>query len=55
MSEENLEQIRRWIEQWNSGDFDAVLAQMDPDIEVEIAMGSPMDGVYHGHAGLVRR
>jgi ketosteroid isomerase-like protein len=27
---------------------------MDRSIEVEIAMGSPMDGLYQGHDGLIK-
>jgi ketosteroid isomerase-like protein len=54
MSEENVALIHRWMDAWNNGDYDAVLSYMDPEIEVEIAMGSPVDGLYHGHTGLIQ-
>ena len=55
MSEvENVERIREWLDAWNSSDFNFVLAHMDPNIEVEIAMDAPTDGVYHGHDGLIK-
>ena len=33
MSQENIEVVRRILETWSRGDFDAALAMMDPEIE----------------------
>jgi ketosteroid isomerase-like protein len=54
MSEENVEIVRRALAAWNSLNLRAALALVDPNIEVEFAMNAPLDGIYHGHEGLIK-
>lgn len=46
--------MRRAADAWNSGEMEAGLRLVDPEVEVEVAMGTPMDGVYRGHEGLTQ-
>jgi ketosteroid isomerase-like protein len=47
--------IERDIERWNSGDWDAVLADLEPDIEWHTSGDIPgFDEVYYGHEGVRR-
>jgi ketosteroid isomerase-like protein len=53
MSQENVELVRRFVEAWARGDFEAGLALMRPDIEFWMrpeALDLPVS--YVGHAGL---
>jgi ketosteroid isomerase-like protein len=52
MSEENVEIVRRLIEAWSRGDYPAALDAVDPEIEVNAAFGTDLDGTYRGHAAL---
>jgi uncharacterized protein len=54
MSEENVEIVRRAADAWNDGEFDTALGLVDPEIEVEVAMGTTVDGIYRGHEGLTK-
>ena len=54
MSEENSQIVLRALEAWNRGDLELALSFVDPEIEVEVALGSLSDGTYHGHAGLTK-
>ena len=54
MSEENVEIVRRASDAWNDGEFEAALRLIDPEIEVEVAGGTPVDGIYRGHEGLAK-
>jgi hypothetical protein len=54
MSQENVEVIRRQAEAVNRGDVDAVLMDMDPEIEF-IPRRAAVQGAYHGHKGVLRR
>jgi ketosteroid isomerase-like protein len=54
MSQENVEIVRRMIEAWGRGDYSAALESIDPDIEVNVAYQSDLDGSYRGHAGLAQ-
>jgi hypothetical protein len=53
MSEENVESFKRGIEAGNRRDIEALLAELDPDVEWHAAL--PMvggDAVYRGHEGI---
>jgi ketosteroid isomerase-like protein len=52
MSQENVETVRRLIEAWDRGDYSRAWASIDPEIEVDVALQTPLDGIYRGHAGL---
>jgi ketosteroid isomerase-like protein len=54
MSEENIELVRSLMEAWNRGDYSTALQSIDPEIEVESALGGTFDGTYQGHSGLRR-
>jgi ketosteroid isomerase-like protein len=54
MSRENVEIVRRAVDAWNSQDFETGMSLVDPEIEVEVAIGTPVDGTYRGHAGLTQ-
>ena len=48
MSEENVEVVRSALDAWNRGDYEAAQAAFDPEIEVEMRLGTPLDGSYRG-------
>ena len=52
MSQENVEVVVSSLERWNSGDETGALESLAPDVEVHhnIGRGTPLEGVYHGHA-----
>ena len=50
MSQENVDLVRSIVEAWNSGDYSMMLESVDPDIEVEAALGGTFDGTYQGPA-----
>jgi hypothetical protein len=52
MSQENVEIVRRLIQDWGRGDYSAALGSIDPEIEVNVAYQANLDGTYRGHAGL---
>lgn len=52
MSKENIEIVRGLIEAWDRGDYSAALDSIDPEIEVDLALETHLDGTYRGHAGL---
>jgi ketosteroid isomerase-like protein len=49
MSEENVEIVRRLYEAWGRGDYSAAMDSIDPEIEVDLAVGLDLDGSYRGH------
>jgi ketosteroid isomerase-like protein len=55
MSRENVEAIRRATDAYNRGDIDAVLAELDPEIEwhplLQVLLGGEAT-VYRGHEGV---
>jgi hypothetical protein len=53
MSQENVEQLRRGIDDFNRRDLDAYLARMDDEVEYVPRVGS-MEGSYHGRDGIRR-
>jgi ketosteroid isomerase-like protein len=54
MSEENVEIVRRAFDAWNSRDNDTGFSLVDPEIEVEVNLNSPIDGIYRGQGGLAK-
>src|SRR5688572_21177748 len=52
MSEENVEIIRRGFEAFQRGDWEAVLEDVDPNVEIHEPTALPDAQVFHGHAGL---
>src|SRR5829696_2819176 len=53
MSQENVELVRRGFDAFARRDIDAILAGLDPDIDVRPAPELPGADSYHGHAGFV--
>ena len=52
VSQQNVEIVRRVIEDWGRGDYVGALASIDPAIEVVSEYQTDLDGTYRGHAGL---
>ena len=55
MSQENVEAIRRATAAYNRGDIDAMLEELDPEIEWHPALQGLLGGeatVYRGHEGV---
>ena len=52
MSQDNIDMTVSAIERWNAGDLTGALETLAPDVEVHhnIGRGTPLEGVYHGHA-----
>jgi ketosteroid isomerase-like protein len=50
MPEDNVDLVRRGYEAWNSGDIDAVLSLVDPDIE----WGVEVKGGVDAHVWTIR-
>ena len=51
MSRENVELVREGYEVWNSGDLDAWLELLDPEVETVFYAG-PDASTYRGHEGV---
>jgi ketosteroid isomerase-like protein len=54
MSHENVQLHRRFLEAFNAGDLEAMIACSDPDIEFHSVIAAVGGGVYHRHEGLRR-
>lgn len=54
MSQDNVETLRRGIEAFNRGDWEASLAEIHPEVKWHSPSGVPDAGVYHGHEGVKR-
>jgi ketosteroid isomerase-like protein len=54
VAEENVELVVAGLERWNSGDDTGALDLLAPDVEVHhnVGRGTPLEGIYHGHAGV---
>jgi ketosteroid isomerase-like protein len=53
MSQENVEAVRRAYKAWNTDDFDAFMADADPEIEVHPSIEPALEGgetTYRGFA-----
>src|ERR671925_26772 len=53
MSQENVEIVRRGFEAFQRGDTEAILDDVDPDVEVHEPTDLPDAQVFHGHPGLL--
>jgi uncharacterized protein len=51
---ENVRLAREGFDAFNRGDVDAVLAMLDPEVEVFAAPEFPNSGTFHGHDGYLR-
>jgi uncharacterized protein len=57
MSQENVETVRRVYEAWHADDLDALLAELDPEVEVHPSIEPALEGgetTYRGHDGVRR-
>ena len=54
MSQENVEIVRHGYELFNSGDFEAWLATLSPDVELDERYLAPDATIYRGHEGVRR-
>jgi ketosteroid isomerase-like protein len=52
MSQENVETVWRALEAWNTDDFDAFLAELDPEVEVHPAIEPALEGGETTYRGL---
>ena len=53
MSQANVDKARAFIDAYNRRDFDAAVADFDPEIEWEVHRSlMPGATTYHGHAGV---
>ena len=55
MSQENVEIVRRGVDAYNRRDVEAILEDLDPEIEWHPAILAPLEGkatVYRGHEGV---
>jgi ketosteroid isomerase-like protein len=52
MSQENVDTLRKGYLALNSGDFDAAIALLDPDVEFDVSRRTFDPGVFHGHEGV---
>ena len=56
MSQENVEFVRRVIDAHEHGDFEAVFAAYDPNVEWDVTRiqvpVSDLQPIYHGHEGI---
>jgi len=54
MSEENVEILGRLFDAWNSGDFDAMSAPFDPEVEFNPGLLPPDEETrYFGREGVL--
>lgn len=55
MAKEDVEAVRRFYAAWTAGDLDAMLAEVDPDVEAEPVLGLLYERPsYRGHSGMSR-
>jgi ketosteroid isomerase-like protein len=55
MSQENVEAVKRGIDAYNRRDIDALLEELDPDVEFHPALAVLLGGeqvVFRGHEGM---
>ena len=55
MSQENVEAVKRGIDAYNRRDIDALLKELDPDVEFHPALAVLLGGekvVFRGHEGM---
>ena len=57
MSQENVEAFKRWIDAYNRQDVEAMVEEMDPEVEYHPVLPRLLGGeatVYRGHDGVRR-
>ena len=55
MAKENVDAIRRFCAAWTDGDLDAMLAEVDPEVEAQPVLGLLYERPsYRGHGGISR-
>jgi ketosteroid isomerase-like protein len=55
MGEPEVDAVRRFYAAWTAGDLDAMLAEVDPDVEAQPVLGLLYERPsYRGHSGLRR-
>ena len=51
MADDHIDSFRRGVEAFNTGDLDAAVALVHPDVEF-VPLRAALQGSYHGHEGL---
>jgi ketosteroid isomerase-like protein len=54
MSQENVEAVRRLVRTFNEGDVEALVAELDSEVEWEEQLIPGVEPVYRGHDGVRR-
>ena len=55
MAREDVDAVRRFYAAWTAGDLDAMLAEVDPDVEAQPVLGLLYERPsYRGHGGIAR-
>ena len=55
MANEDVDAVRRFYAAWTAGDLDAMLAEVDPDVEAQPILGLLYERPsYRGHGGISR-
>ena len=55
MAKEDVEAVRRFYAAWTAGDLDAMLAELDPEVEAQPVLGLLYERPsYRGHGGISR-
>ena len=52
MAQENVEAFRRGMAAYNRGDWDAALANLDPNVEFDLTRAAPDGKTYRGYEGV---
>ena len=55
MAKEDVDAVRRFYAAWTAGDLDAMLAEVDPEVEAQPVLGLLYERPsYRGHGGISR-
>src|ERR671921_541974 len=55
MAKQEVEAVRRFYAAWTAGDLDAMLAEVDPEVEAQPVLGLLYERPsYRGHGGMTR-
>jgi ketosteroid isomerase-like protein len=55
MASKDVDSVRRFYAAWTDGDLEAMLAEVDPDVEAEPVLGLLYERpTYRGHSGMAR-
>src|SRR5436305_1592605 len=55
MSQENVEDLRAFVEAWNAGDMDVLRKLHDPHVVVRMVEGWPESGPFMGREAVMRQ